>query len=217
MDLPTVIRERKSTRAFKPDPIPRERIEEILGLALLAPSAINLQPWEFHVVSGAEKERLGRRLLKAYREKQVSCGPGNVKPLSKTFGKRGAKTLDAMMPYFEEMKVSPASFINEGSCNFYGAPTAILVTQDDAFSRASFVDIGIWIGYFVLVAQACGLGTCPIGLITAYGDEIKDLFNIPDNKNLVMGLALGYPDGSSPINRFKSSRDSLDKFVRWID
>ncbi len=47
MDLLKVINERKSIRAFKPDPIPRERIEEILNLTSILPSAINLQPWEF--------------------------------------------------------------------------------------------------------------------------------------------------------------------------
>ena len=105
MDLQTVIRERKSIRAFRSEPVPKETIEEILRLAIHAPSAINLQPWEFHVVMGEEKDRLSRRLLKSYREKQISCGPSTVKPLPKTFGKRGFKTLQGMNPFFEEMKV----------------------------------------------------------------------------------------------------------------
>lgn len=217
MDLPSVIKERRSIRAFRPDPVPKERIEEILGLAILAPSAINLQPWEFHVVMGEEKERLSRRLVKSYREKQISCGPSTVKPLPKTFGKRGFKTLQGMNPFFEEMKVSSDHFINEGSCNFYGAPVAVLILQDDSFSSAAFVDIGIVLGYFVLAAQASGLGTCPIGLINAYGEEIRDLLNIPENKNLVIGIALGYPDPESPINRFKSYREPLEKMVRWVE
>jgi nitroreductase len=62
-----------------------------------------------------------------------------------------------------------------------------------------------------------GLATCPIGLITAYEDEIKDVLNIPENKNVVIGIALGYPDQESPINRFKSYRENLDNFVRWIE
>jgi nitroreductase len=188
-----------------------------LRLTLHAPSAINLQPWEFIVVAGEEKERLSRRLMKAYREKQISCGPGTVKPLPKTFGKRGAKTLTEMKPFFEQMKADPDQYINEGSCQFYGAPTAILICLDDAFSKARFVDIGAILGYFLLAAHDLGLGTCPIGLITAYEDEIKDLLNIPEDKNVVIGVALGYPDPDSPINRFKSSRDDLEKMVRWIE
>ncbi len=217
MDLIRIIKERKSFRAFKSDPIPREKIEEILKLSILAPSAINLQPWEFIVVAGEEKERLSRRLIKAYGEKQISCGPGNVKPLPKTVAKRGAKTLQSMNPFFEEMKVNPDQFINEGSCNFYGAPAAILLCQDDSFSKAGLVDAGLALAYFILAAHEFGLGTCPIGLITAYEDDIKDLLNIPENKKVVIGVALGFPDRESPINRFKSAREDLDKVVKWIE
>jgi nitroreductase len=217
MDLLKAIGERKSVRAFKPDSIPKERIEEILKLTIHAPSAINLQPWEFVVVLGEEKERLGRRLIKAYKEKQIACSPGNVKPLPKTYGKRGAKTLELMKPFFEEMKVDINQYVNEGSCNFYGAPVAILLCLDDSFPEARIVDIGIALGYLVLTAHEFGLATCPIGLITAYEDEIKDLLNIPENKIVVIGVALGYPDSDIPINRFKSQRDNLEKFVRWID
>jgi len=217
MDLIKAIQERKSVRAFKPDAISKGTIEEILRLTTRAPSAINLQPWEFTVVVGEERERLSRRLIKAYREKQISCGPGNVKPLPKTVGKRGARTLEAMKPFLEEMKVLPDLFINEGSCNFYGAPAAVILSLDDSFSKGQLIDIGIALGYFVLVSHASGLATCPIGLITAYEDEIKEVLNIPENKKVAVGIALGYPDPGCPINRFKSVRDGLEKFVRWIE
>jgi nitroreductase len=217
MDLLKVIKERKSIRAYKPDPIPKERIEEILRLTIHAPSAINLQPWEFIVVTGEEKVRLSRRLIKAYKEKQIACSPGNVKPLPKTYGKRGAKTLALMKPFFEEMGVDIDQYINEGSCRFYGAPVAILFCLDDSFPKARMVDVGLALGYLALTAHEFGLGTCPIGLINAYEDEIKDLLNIPENKNVVIGMALGYPDWDVPVNRFKSQRDDLEKFVRWIE
>ena len=217
MDLLKAIRERRSVRAFKSDPVPKERIEEVLKTAALAPSAINLQPWEFIVVAGEEKERLSRRLIKAYHEKQIPCSPGNVKPLPKSVGKRGAKTLGGMMPLFKEMEVDADQFINEGSCRFYGAPAAIVLCLDDSFSEARLVDIGIVLGYLLLAAHEFGLGTCPIGLITAYEDEVKELLNIPENKKVVISVALGYPDEKSPINRFKSAREDLDKMVRWID
>jgi nitroreductase len=217
MDLLKAIRERKSVRAFKPDIIPREKVKEILNLAIHAPSAINLQPWEFIVVMGEEKERLSRRLIKAYKEKQISCSPGAVKPLSEAVTLRGSKTFELMLPFLKEMGVDFNPFINEGSCNFYGAPVAILICLDDSFPHARFVDIGIILGYFVLIAHEFGLGTCPIGLITAYEDEIKDLLNIPENKMVVIGIALGHPDEKSPINRFKSPREELSKMLRWID
>ncbi len=218
MDLLKVMKERRSTRAYKPDSIPKERIEDILRLTILAPSAINLQPWELIVVTGEEKERLSRRLIKAFKEKQIACSPGNVKPLPKTYGKRGAKTLAMMKPFFEEMGIADIDlFINEGSCRFYGAPAAVLFCLDDSFPKARMVDVGLALGYLALAAHEFGMGTCPIGLISAYEDEIKDLLNIPENKNVVIGVALGYPDGDVPINRFKSARDDVSKFVRWIE
>jgi nitroreductase len=217
MDLIKAMNERKSARAFRSDPVPRETLEEILKLTIHAPSAINLQPWEFTVVTGEETERLSRRLIKAYQEKRISCSPGSVKPLPMVFGKRGAKTLEAMNPFFKEMEVDPNQFINEGSCRFYGAPVAMIICLDDSFSKDRNVDIGVVLGYFLLVAHNFGLATCPVGLITAYEEDVKDLLNIPSNKNVVIGVALGYPDLQSPINLFKSPREDLEKLVRWIE
>jgi len=216
MDAIKAIRQRRSARAFQPVPIPRETIEEILGLAVNAPSANNLQPWEFVVVMDEERERLSRRLLKAYKEKQISCGSGAVKPLPKATRQRGINTLEAMKPYADKIGSSVDSFVNEGSCNFYGAPAAIIICLDDCFSSRQMVDVGAAVGYMVLAAESSGLATCPIGLITDYADEIKDLLNIPGNKKVVIGVALGYPDKENPMSQFRSSRASLSELVRWI-
>lgn len=216
MELWQAIRERKSIRAYKHDPIPKETIEEILRLTIHAPSAINLQPWEFIVVTGEEKERLSRKLIKAYKEKQISCSPGNVKPLPETYRQRGIASSESMEPYLKQIGVPFKQFTNEGSCNFYGAPVAIIICLDDSFSKARMVDIGVALGYLVLSAHGFGLATCPIGLIAAYEDEIKDLLNIPENKNVIIGIALGYPDWENPVSRYKSPRENLDKLVRWI-
>jgi nitroreductase len=217
MDLIEAISGRKSIRAFKPDPVPREKIKDILNVVTNAPSAINLQPWEFLVVMGEEKARLSRRLIKAYREKQISCSPGNVKPLSRAFSKRGVESFQLMNPYLEQTGQDFNRFVNEGSCNFYGAPTAIILCLDNAFSKARLVDIGIALGFITLTAYGFGLGTCPIGLISAYEDEIKEFLDIPENKDVVIGVALGHPDPESPINSFKTPRETLDSFVRWIE
>jgi nitroreductase len=217
MDLEKAIDGRRSIRAFKPDPISREIIENILNLVIKAPSAINLQPWEFIVAMDEEKDRLSRKLIKSYKEKQISCSPGNVKPLADTFSKRGLASVELMTPSLAKMGQEFNRFINEGSCNFYGAPVAIVLCLDNAFSKARLVDVGIAVGYFVLIAQSLGLGTCTIGLINAYEEEIKEVLNIPENKDVVIGIALGYPDLESPANEFKTPRDTIDSFVKWFD
>ncbi|MEE8414226.1 MAG: nitroreductase, partial [Dehalococcoidales bacterium] len=205
-----------SVRAFKPDPVPNEMIEQILNLTINAPSANNLQPWEFIVVAGEEKDRLSRSLIKAYEEKQISCGSGAVKPLPEVFRQRGLANLEMMKPYVKKTGVTVDTFINEGSCNFYGAPVAILICLDDCFSERQLVDIGTAVSYLTLAAHASGLSTCPIGLIASYEDEVKDLLNIPENKRLIIGIALGYPDPENPVSQCKSTRDNLTNLVRWI-
>jgi nitroreductase len=211
MKLTEAIEGRKSIRAFKPDPVPKEMIENIIQLAMKAPSAINLQPWEFTVVSGKEKERLCRRLMKAYGEKRVSCSPRASRPLPPKVKGRWKKLFQEMKPYVDQLGVPFEDFINEGSFNFYGAPTAIIISMDRAFPKTRLVCIGASLGYLVLTAHAFGLGTCPIGIITAFEDEIKDQLNIPEAKEIILGVALGYPDWENPVNRFKSSREN-----RWF-
>jgi len=54
MDLEQVIRERRSIRKYKADPVPAEKLNKILEAARLAPSAHNNQEWKFIVVYNAE-------------------------------------------------------------------------------------------------------------------------------------------------------------------
>jgi nitroreductase len=60
-----------------------------------------------------------------------------------------------------------------------------------------------------------GLGTCPIGLITAFDDEIREELNIPDEKQVVVGIAVGYKDESSPLNRARSERVPTRDVANW--
>jgi nitroreductase len=214
MDLIKAIEERRSTRGFLKKPVERETLERLLRLATQAPSAINLQPWEFTVVSGEEKERLSRLLVKRMRERNISCGPGARKPLPEHFRERQRGLLNVMLPNLPDSS-GFQDFVNEGSCNFYGAPTAIIITLDSAFSEARLTDIGVVLGYLVLAAHALNLGTCPIGLITAFDDEIREVLSIPEAKGVVIGVAVGYRDPEAPINRSRSGRAPLEETVRW--
>jgi nitroreductase len=214
MDVLDAIKERRSTRAFRSDPVDRETIETLLNLSARAPSAINLQPWEFTVVSGEEKKRLSRLLIKRMRERQISCGPGARDRLPDRLHQRQRALLDCMLPNLPE-GVPFQDFINEGSCNFYGAPTAILITLDQVFSSARLTDIGITLGYLLLAAHALGLGTCPVGLITAFDDDIKEALSLPQERQVVIGVAVGYPDADAGVNRTRSERAPLEELVRW--
>ena len=214
MDVLKVIEKRRSTRAFLEKPVDRDTLKKLLGLATQAPSAINLQPWEFTVVSGEERKRLSRVLVKRMRERNISCGPGATNPLPEYFVERQRGLLDVMLPHLPE-QMPFQDFINEGSCNFYGAPTAIIITIDGVFSSARLTDIGIVVGYLLLAAYDLGLGTCPIGLITEFDDDIKEALSLPEDKRVVIAVAVGYGDPQAPINRPRSERAPLSDVVKW--
>jgi nitroreductase len=214
MDVFQAIEERRSTRAFLDKPVERKTIEALLSLATRAPSAINLQPWEFVVVSGNEKTRLSNLLVKRMKERKISCGPGAKKPLPEHFVERQRGLLRNILPHLPS-DTNFELFINEGSCNFYGAPTAVILTLDNAFSNARLTDIGIIVGYLVLAAHAMGLATCPIGLIAAFDDEIKEELNIPEQKQVVIGIGVGYRDDASPVNKARSERVPISDVIKW--
>jgi nitroreductase len=217
MDLIEIMRTRRSVRAFTEEPVPRATLEQVLSDASRAPSAINMQPWEIHMVLGEERKRLSRRLLRSFKEKGLSCGPGAAKTLPEKFMKRARECADQMIPLVERMEADFKTYVNEGSLNFYDAPAVALVFIDECFSPDRMVDAGAFLGYLVLAAAAHGLASCPIGLVRSYEDEIKDQLNVPESKNLVISVALGNPDCTAAINEFRSTRERLNEFVRWID
>lgn len=67
--LHAFLRTRRSVRRFRPDPVPREVIERLLETAIYAPSAHNLQPWRFVVLTGPRaKARLAEALTDQMRQ-----------------------------------------------------------------------------------------------------------------------------------------------------
>ena len=214
MHILDAITERRSARAFLDKPVKRETLEKLLSLATQAPSAINIQPWEIVVVSGEERKRLSRILVKRMKERNISCGPGGTKPLPNQFVERQRDLLQCMLPTLPP-GTEFQDFINEGSCNFYGAPTAIILTIDQVHSKARLTDIGIVVGYLVLAAHGMGLGTCPIGLITAFEDDIREELSLSEDKKVVVGIAVGYKDPDDPVNSARSDRAPLKEVVKW--
>lgn len=67
-DFQTFLRTRRSIRRFTSDIVPASVINRILETATYAPSAHNLQPWRFCVVTtSVVKSRLGQALTKKMR------------------------------------------------------------------------------------------------------------------------------------------------------
>jgi len=60
LDIVEAIRTRKSIRGFRPDPVPKEVLRNILEIAIRAPSGVNAQPWEITVVAGKALDNIKR-------------------------------------------------------------------------------------------------------------------------------------------------------------
>jgi nitroreductase len=58
MDVATAIRTRRTHKAYAPEPVPREVVDELLDLARWAPNHNLTNPWRFRVVGPRALERL---------------------------------------------------------------------------------------------------------------------------------------------------------------
>ncbi len=217
MELWETIRERKSIRVFKPDPVPRKLIEKVLAAGLEAPSSVNMQPWEFMVVCGEDKDKLSRLLLRAFSDKGRDYDfEGKEIQFPSRVLKRRRVFFDELFQKLEAKGLNPKPFLQESTLRFWGTPVIILVFMDGRMAKRFFFDIGTCVQNIVLAAQAEGLGTHLIGLILKFQNTIKKFLHIPLEKRLVVGICLGYPDLEHPLNQYKPERDRLDKSVVWI-
>ncbi|MEM0058484.1 MAG: nitroreductase family protein [Candidatus Bathyarchaeia archaeon] len=85
MDVFEVIQIRRSVRAYEQTPVPREKLAKVLEAARLAPSAGNIQPWHFIVVTNAEKRgKLARAPFAKFLQEApvviVGCGDQKASP-----------------------------------------------------------------------------------------------------------------------------------------
>ena len=220
MDAESCLRNRKSIRGFKPEPVPRAVLEEVLELARWSPSYKNSQPWEVIVLSGEKKDALSREMIRLFEEgapnsPDLAAPKGwpakeeeNINQLYKS--RREATGVDLLDPKIVK-KSKKANF------SFYGAPHAVYLFQDSTLSQWSLFDLGLFAQTLMLAAHAKGLGTVPQAFATDYAREIKEFLGIPATKRLVLGLSLGYPDPESSLNQLRTGRMAVEDFVRWLE
>ncbi len=46
---------------------------------------------------------------------------------------------------------------------------------------------------------------------------LRKIARIPNNKRIVVGVAMGYPEADFPLNTFERKRADVDEFVRWVE
>ena len=217
MNVWEAIEVRRSYRVFKENPVSKTLIKKILTAGGQAPSSANMQPWEFVVVSGQERDDLSQMMLKSFKDQKKGydiLGKDSYFP-QQLLGRRKKFFKDVFKKLFKH-KVSPMKFVMEGTLRFYGAPIIILAFIDKRIAKRFLFDIGACVQNIVLAAQSEGLGTHLLGLILKFQDAVKEKLHVLEEKEMVVGICLGYPDMNNPINDFKPDRVDLDQFVKWV-
>jgi len=222
MDTVNAIKERKSTRAFKPDPVPQKVLKEIMELALRAPSWANTQPWEFAIAAGAKLEEIKQSLIKKLDEPpklDIARPWAFPEPYISRTGRLMA-TEQKIKGIKREDREGRGWWRLQGLKN-YGAPCAIyiLIDRDYYFQEEInawlLFDCGLIAENIMLLATDYKLGTVAQAQAVNYPDILRKALGIPDSKLFVIGIAIGYPDEEDPINHFRSERESLDSMARW--
>ena len=221
MDIVDAVKARKSIRDFKPDPIPRTVLKEILEIAVRAPSASNAQPWEFVVISGKVLEKIGRANI----EKLNSKAPPNPEyeafewPSDSIYRRRQvqiAKQLFELMDIPREDKSKRAKWMERGF-RYFNAPSAIVVTMDRMLPEARpSLDIGMVVQNICLVALSFDLGTCITNQGVLYPEVLRKYAKIPDAKRMITSIAIGYPNWDFSANQVKSVREPVENITLWF-
>jgi len=219
MEVIEAICTRRSIRDFKPDPVPRKVLEEILDICRWSPSWANTQCWEFAVVGGEVLEELKNRLEEKVRTKAPATPDVPPPKFIEPYLARSAQIRDVLdrlqYPTGTELTQEMRDNYLARVMRFHEAPNAVIVYTDKALGYYLIHDIGIVVDSICLAAHAYGLGTCITVRVVYYPDVLRDVLNIPESKMLVMGIDIGYPDPDAPFNNYPRSREPLESMVHW--
>lgn len=179
---------RRSIRAYKSDPVPKDLIERILNAAMWAPSGKNLQNWHFFVLQGEMRDRYLTHSQKAWQASREILEK-KLKPSLYQFTERFFYTLgNAPVLIFAYNRPNP-----------------------DENNQTSLGSVYMAVQNLLLAAEAEGLGTCAMGSPLEVKDEVDKILGVDSNElQLVCGITLGYPDHEPPAAPRQSNR------ITWL-
>jgi len=211
---------RKTVRAFRPDPVARATIEEILTLAMRAPSGGNLQPWRVYVLLGAARDALVRRVAEVRKDHPMGSAPEyHVYPpkLSEPYRTRRFRIGEAMyatMGIPREDKMARLRFFS-GNWDFFGAPVGLIFTMDRQMQEGQWADLGMFMENIMLLAREKGLHTCPQEAWAVFHQTIRDYLSVPEGEMIFCGMAIGTADETAPVNALTSERAPLSEIATF--
>jgi 5,6-dimethylbenzimidazole synthase len=177
--LEKLFRWRRDVRHFRPDPVDRAVIRELVDLACVAPSVGYSQPWRFVSVDSAQRRR-------AVRENFLAC---NRDALEDYQGERARLYASLKLAGLDQAPVQLAVFVDEGTRCGHGLGRKTM-PETLAYSVVMAVHT-LW-----LAARARGIGVGWVSILDA--GEIEAILEVPGDWSLVAYLCVGYPEAEEP-------------------
>lgn len=219
MQVTEAVLQRRTIRAFKPQPIPEELILEVLELARHAPSNSNTQPWRIDIVSGDARQRLEEEIfaeINAGVRPYPAFPPGG----SGLTGRYKERQRECAFKYFDAVGIdrddkAARAALSLKNWQFFGAPHAAFLSYPETMHRANALDIGIFMQTLMLLFVERGIASCPQGALATYPGPVKAMLPIPDENVILCGLSFGYPDHTAQINSeaAKMDREPIESFA----
>jgi nitroreductase len=206
---------RRSVRAFLPRGVDRATVEELLEIAARAPSGGNLQPWRVDVLSGEP--------LAALRAEAAGSTPAGMEltvypsPLPEPYRTRRHRNGEALYEAIGIPRDDRAARLAQFARNFeaFGAPMLLLFSIDRIFDRPQWAHLGMFIQTLMLLAEERGLATCAQEAWAAVHAVAARHIELPAERILYCGVALGYADPEAPINALRTEREPVEAFARF--
>ncbi len=221
MEFDDVILGRRSIRGYKPDPVSRELIEEILNLAIRAPSSMNTQPWSFYVITG---EPLSR--IRQGNTERILAGEPDSREFRKGVpfaGQHRERQIGVAKQLFSAMGIArddaPArqDWVLRGFRQF-DAPVCVIITYDRVLSESDDTpfDCGAVATALVNAAWSRGLGCVINSQGIMQSPVVREHAGIPDDQVIMKSIALGWPEEEFPANAVVSERKSVDEAAVFV-
>lgn len=216
MSLETALRERRSVRGYKPDPVPEAVLQQVFELAQLAPSNCNIQPWQVFVASGSTRDELKKRMV----ERAMSGAPVNpdFEHLPSFDGVYRKRQVDCAVELYNNMGIGRDDKVGRMRAtlrNFelFDAPHVCFIGMDKSFGVTVALDVGMYIQSLMLVMTAHGIGSCAQGSMRYYPDDVREVFGVGENTAILLGISFGYEDEAVAANKTRVGRAPLGENV----
>ena len=221
MQFDDVFLGRRSIRGYKPDPVPRKLIEEVLTLAMRAPTSMNTQPWNFYVITGEPLNRIRagnteRMVAGVPQSREFRTGPGFAgKHRERQIGV--AKQLFSAMGIARDDKDARQDWVLRGF-RLFDAPVCVIITYDrelDGSDDTPF-DCGGVANALVNAAWSRGLGAVINSQGIMQSPVVREHAGIADNQVIMKSIALGWPDDTFPANAVVSERKPVEEAAVFV-